>query len=214
MQFTPIINKNEIASNIAYQYSESTNFIDYLSILVTPFDELESVYADILNKRLFDTANHHGLDVLGNLVGQSRGAYDTTLFPFFGFKEEGGFDPTNILGFGDLNDESIGGILRSLEQPETTIVALSDEEFKELIIGRQHLNNFKGGTESLIEAIKEIYRFEGTGNFEVRDNFSNPLDPFVEIELFQQLSKAEESYLTTLDILPKPGGIRYEYIFV
>lgn len=214
MDFEPIINIDSVKDKVIYQYSESTNLIDYIKILLAPFDELEKVFADILNKRLFDNATTHALDVWGNIVVQPRDSYDTTELPFLGLDADDEFNPAFHKGLGDLNDLSIGGIFRSIEQPIADLVYLTNGEYKNTLIGKQHKNNYKGGTEALIEAITEIYKFEGTGNFEVRDNFTTPSDPFVDIEFFQQLTDAEKSYLNVLNILPKPGGIRFEYTFV
>jgi len=213
MSFEPIINIDSIKDNIVFQYSESQNLIDYIGVLLTPFDELEQVYADILNKRIFENTTTDTLNIWGTLVVQSRDAYDTTEFPFFGMKEADTPDPFGIFGFGDTGDLSVGGIFRSIEQPTTQLVPLTDQAYKNTIITKQHKNNYNGGTEALLDAIMGLYGFETPGLVEVRDNFDDPSDPFVEIEFYIELTNAQKSYLTTLDLLPRPGGIRYEYIF-
>ena len=208
--YEPIVNSASLASKVAYQYSESTNFLKYLEVLVSPFDELEEVFADILNYRNITTASTHALDVIGTLVGQTRETYNTAEFKFFSL------DPTNSLtsGLGDLDDPTAGGIFRSLGQSTGEISKLQNPEYKKLISGKEYRNNFKGGTENLIACISDVLNIYEKGSFHVEEVFTDPTDPFVRITFYVQLTLIQQQYLQVLGILPKPAGIRYEYIFV
>lgn len=214
MEFEPISNISKITESIAYQYSESQNLKDYIEVLLTPFDELEQVFADILNKRMFATGTTHSLDIYGVILAQPREAYSSVLNPFFGLDASDVNNPVFHKGLGDLNNNSIGGIFRSIEQPVADIIRLSNEEYKTLLIGKEQRNNYKGGTEALIEAIKGVLECGSTGCFEIVEDFTTPEDPVVRIDFYYNVNELHKTYLETLNILPKPGGVRYEYNYL
>jgi hypothetical protein len=213
MSFEPIINIDNIKKAVAYQYSESQNLKDYIEILLNPFDELEVVFSDILNKRLFEDATTDALDTYGLLVAQPRESYDSNEVLFFGLDTVTS-NPVEHLGLGDINDPGIGGIFRSIDQPIGTIVKLENPDYKNMITGKEHRNNFKGGAESLIDTIVDVMGFTGVGNFEIVEVFTTPTDPFVRIDFKVIISELQKNYLEVLDVLPKPGGIRYEYTYI
>lgn len=211
MAFEPIVNITNIKDKIAYQYVESQNLLDYIEVLLTPFDELEQVYTDILNKRIFENATSSVLDVYGKLVVQSRGTYEIAEVQFFGLDASDPNNPVPHEGLGDLTDPSLGGLFRSLDQPLIDRINLPDYAYKQTIVGKVHKNNFKGGTENLIQAINDLLFNEDTGFVEITENFTTPADPFVSIDFKRPLSNIEKSYLVINDAVPKPGGIRYEF---
>lgn len=54
------------------QLKGKTNFEDFLSIFLEPWQKLEDAWWDLFTLRRLDTAFGIGLDVLGYIVGQSR----------------------------------------------------------------------------------------------------------------------------------------------
>ena len=211
MSFEPISNIDLVASRVAYQYSNSQNLIDYIKALLTPFDELEVVFSDILNKRLITNATTDALDIMGSIVVQPRGAYDTTEQPWFGLDAADIYNPVYHVGLGDLNDSSLGGILRSIEQQTIANVSLPNASYKKTIKGKEAKNNYPRGTESLLDALVIIFDITTTGMVHVEEDFSTPSDPFVKIKFNRIMSLKEKSFLTVRNILPKAGGIRFEY---
>ena len=214
MSFEPIINIANIKTSIAYQYIESQNLQDYIEVLLNPFDELEVVFADILNMRLFENATTDTLDTYGLLLAQPRESYDANSVLFFGLDASDVNNPVPHAGLGDTNIVSIGGKFRSIDQPVGSIVKLQNNDYKNTLTGKEHQNNFKGGTEALIESIVDVMGFTGIGNFEIVEVFADPSDPFVRIDFKVAISELQKNYLEVLDVLPKPGGIRYEYTYV
>ena len=213
MSFIPINNNDSIADKIAYQYVESINLQNYIEVLLSPYNELEQVFADTLNYRMLETASSSALDIWGVLVNQSRDSYDTTTFPYFGLDADDVNNPVKHLGLGDLNNPLIGGIFRSIEQTLATIQRFTDTEYRPILKGKQSSNNFKGGVEALIEVILQILCTTDIGVVQVEEIFSTPTDPFVRLTFNVQVSLIQRSYFEILDILPKPGGIRYEYVY-
>lgn len=213
MSFLPINNTSKIKDNIAYQYNNSINLQEYIAVLLSPFDELEEVFADILNARVYTSTSTEVLDTLGIIVDQPRVSYNTTEHPFFGLDAVDLDNPVKHEGLGDLDDASIGGIFRSVEQPLATIARLNNAEYRPLLVGKQHSNNFKGGTENLIRVIKEVFEITETGMIHVEEIFITANDPFVRVTFNTSLTSLQKSYLEVMNVLPKPGGIRYEYVY-
>lgn len=213
MSFEPIVNIASIKDNIAYQYSGSTNLINYISVLLSPFDELEEVFADILNKRLWANLNTDSLNIWGKLVVQIRDSYDTTEIPFFGLDPDG-LTPIFHKGLGDLDNTSAGGIFRDINQAFGKVSSLSDKDYRDVIKGKIHKNHFKGGTENVISAIEAILGITEPGSFEIREIFTDSSDPHVSIDFKVGLTAQQQNYLQQLEAIPKPGGIRYEYTYI
>lgn len=202
---------NSLPDDVLVQYSESPNFLKYLEILSNPFQELEEVFADILTKRELENAQSAQLSVNGELVVLSRGVYDSAEFKFFGLDDEDINNPVAHLGFGDSNDPLVGGYLRSLEQPIADRTFLSDDDYLGAIKSKISKNNFKGGIENVISIIVELFDFSAGETIEIIEDFTTPDDPFVLFSFHKILDQKQKSLLSILDLLPRGGGIRYEY---
>lgn len=213
MSFVPIVNSAKIKDKIAYQYVNSTNLQDYIEVLLSPFDELEGVFADILNKRMLNTSTLDALDTTGILVGLPREASVEPVDYYLGLDAADPDNPVTHGGLGDLNIPTYGGIFRSIEQKVANIVSLTNEEYLPLLQGKIHKNNYKGGTEGLIEAIKDTLGITDIGAIQIEEKFDDPADPFVKIIIYTPLTSIQKDYLQVMNILPKPGGIRFEYSF-
>jgi hypothetical protein len=50
----------------------TTNIVTLLQILLTPFNEVEQAYNDLLRNRSIDTGVGNSLDIIGRIVGQPR----------------------------------------------------------------------------------------------------------------------------------------------
>lgn len=213
MNFVPINNNDSIKDKIAYQYIESVNLQSYIEVLLSQYNELEQVITDILNYRMFETTTINALDIWGLLVGKPRESYDTTIFPYFGLDAADINNPVKHLGMGDLDDSLVGGIFRSIEQSIAQVQRFNNEDYRPLLKGKQASNNFKGGTEALIDAILQVLGEIGPGIVHVEEVFTEPTDPFVRLTFNVQVNLLQRSYFEVLKVLPKPGGIRYEYVY-
>ncbi len=98
----PIIDK--AINRLAYQFSDSEKFKGFLTAFLQEYEELNISGLQLLNERYLDTAIGVQLDGIGEIVGLPRPKRDVDVAGVFGFLD----DPT-ALGFGDLNDVTLGG---------------------------------------------------------------------------------------------------------
>lgn len=204
--------------NLLNQYKESPNLINYLTTLLKPFTELEQVFADILNLRLFENAADAQLEGVGALVGQDRAVYDSSEILYFGMDGDtgsgaGGVDPVAHLGMGDVDDVTIGGYFRSITQPIAGRAYLEDGDYNLFIDAKIKRNNFSGGEEALLSIIHNLLELDLDAGETVNiiEDFTSASDPFLTIVINKVLSVKQQSFLTLTEILPRPAGMRYEY---
>ncbi len=91
-------------SRLAYQFFDSEKFRGFLTAFLTEFEELEVSNLQLLNDRYLDTAVGVQLDGIGEIVGLDRPSVTLDQAGLFGFDGD-----STALGFGDVNDLSIGG---------------------------------------------------------------------------------------------------------
>ena len=84
------------------QFKESPVLADYIRALLSEANPLEQVLCDLLEQRTIDVASNFTQDVIGILVGQPRVLTNATLLTYFGYKTEGGPNPTGTGGYGSL----------------------------------------------------------------------------------------------------------------
>lgn len=183
------------------QYANSPVLLALLDALGQAIDRLarfNAFYDSIWNVL---TANSHGLDVWGRIVGVSRNLYipPTDTPP-----------PPDYLGFSEMTDaESFGtGIFYGgsgfsgggVHAPN---FSLTDLVYRRLILAKAALNI----TNSAIPAINAILiaLFPGYGNVYVRDN-TNMTMTFV---FGAALSKVDYAIVTQSGVLPKPAGVSF-----
>jgi len=194
------INHKDLAeSRLATQFRESTNLINYIKALLVEADTLESVFADLLEKRWIDTAEGIQLDILGSIVGQPREFIDAEIFNYFGFA-------INAISqsFGSVSDPSIGGRFILINEPTSGVRKLNDDEYRTFIRARITRNFTKSTPEDIITQIRFI--------------FGSPLvlfsdgDTRYDISIGRYLSLNEKSILVDTDILPRTAGVNANYI--
>lgn len=211
MEFEPIDVITQMIDSLLVQYVDSPNLQSYISVILEPLQELEDVFSDILNLRLIDNAENAQLNVNGKLVVLDRGVYDSSTVNFFGLDDDDTNNPIPHLGLGDLTDPLVGGFFRSLSQPVAGRTYLSDDDYRLSILAKAKKNSFKGGVENILEVINQLITFETGESVEIKEDFTTPSDPFVKITFHKDLNNIQRSFFTFYDILPKGGGIRYEY---
>lgn len=200
-----------IADKIFYQYKESANLNSYIKALTTCFQDLEDVFADIISLRMLDNATDTVLDVYGTIVDISRGTYSSTDVTFFGLDADDENNPIYHKGLGDLDDETVGGYFRSIDQATSEQYYLDDASFKKLIYGKIKSNYYSRGLEILLDVICTLLDITEIGQVQVSENFDTDTDPYVQITFNYALSAKEQALVSKLDALPKPAGIRFEY---
>lgn len=194
-----LINHKELAvSRLATQYKESINLINYIKALLTEADTLEEVFQDLLEKRWIDTAEGVNLDIIGVIVGQSRGVADADAFEYFGFLP-------NVIAksFGKFGDPLIGARFRSFGEPIVGVRFLSDNEYRAFIRARILRNYTKSTPEDIIAQIKFVFDIDLVLLTEGTTSYS--------ISLSKLLSNSEK-FLLQNDIIPKTAGVSVSYV--
>lgn len=186
-------------SRLATQFRESVRLISYIKALLVEANNLEEVFCDLLEKRWIDTAEGVNLDIIGSIVGQSREFIDAEIFDYFGF-----FDNPQAQSLGSINDTSLGGRFRLVDEITTGIRQLTDEEYRLFIKARIVRNSTTSSPEEIISQIRYI--------------FDSPLVLFVdgntryEVSIGRKLGLNEKSILFDTDIIPKTAGVQATYV--
>lgn len=186
-------------SRLATQYREADNLIDYLEIFLRQSNEIETAINDTIVERFIDTATGTQLDIIGAIVGQSREASDAETAVFFGF--EGDF---GSVGFGDINDPSVGGRFIGVGEPPITTRLLTDEEYRVFIKARIIKNHSSGTIEDVVAQLNLI--FPDVKVLVVEGNAS------YEVSIGKELSTNEKLIFLDSDILIKPVGVQVSYV--
>jgi len=123
------------------QYQNSPILKEYLQAFIDEMDllfkETEAVYLG----RFIEFAVGQQLDIIGIILGQTRGV-DLPV-GFFGFSDENGGTPLNPAFAVKLADEttpSDGGIFRSEGQGATGNIALSDPAYRKLLLAKAFMS--------------------------------------------------------------------------
>lgn len=145
MTVPTIEHANKAIERLATQFKESTNLIAYIRTLLAESDTLESVIQSIITERALDTAVGKQLDIIGEIVGQSREVVDATAFSYFGF-----VGPVQSNPFGTLGNPTIGGRFIAVGEPITGFRELNDEEYRFYIRAKIIKNNTLSTPEDII----------------------------------------------------------------
>lgn len=194
-----IINHEELAiSRLATQFRESTNLINYIKALLSEADTLEAVFQSLLNDRWIDTAVGIQLDILGSIVGQSRIIIDASNVFYFGFLG----DPTSV-GFGNLDDPTEGGRLRSIDEITTGNRALTDDEYRLFIKARAIKNSIIPTIQNTINFFKFLFEVEEVTAVDGNMSYS--------IQIGRILTLNEKTFLLNTDLVPKVAAVGVTY---
>jgi len=195
---TTIDHKKQAVSRLAVQFSESTNFINYMITLLTEADTLEEVFQSIIDERFIDTAIGVQLDVLGAIVGQPREFIGADIFGYFGFA----VNPASG-SFGSVLDPSLGERFRVLGEPITGIRILTDTEYRLFIRAKIIANKTLSTPEDIIEQISFLFAADQV--------IFQDGDTEYSVAIGRVLSSEEKAVLFNTDIVPKTAGVRVNY---
>lgn len=179
------------------QFSESTNFLGFLAAFLVISNEIEQCYLDMSHLADIDAMQGYNLDVIGIIVGASRYVSGVVTLKWFGFEDTGIYATV----FGEESDHSIGS--RFFEEGEvlssTTIV--NDVEYRLIIKAKIVKNNGHGTPEDVLTGLRYIF---GTPDVQVTDNY----DMSFSIAVGRPVLAFEQALISSLDILPRPAGVR------
>ena len=188
---------------VTQQYRDKPKFMElvgeYSRLAQECLEDPASNLFDILD---IDLMGGHNLDVIGDIVGQSRVLIDYDLLVFFGY------DGAPASGtYGDLNNPATGERYLSAFEDSAGDKTLSDPEYRVFIKARI-LKNYSDSTEpDLAESIKLLL---GVDQVKIDEGVMS-----LDIGVLGELSANELALLQTYDIIPRPTGVEiasvYEY---
>jgi hypothetical protein len=183
-------------SRVATQYTESQKFLAYIRALLDSSAELETVLQQVASQTDIDVAEGVNLDAIGEIVGVNRILPSSIAVMFFGFEGQAGatiFGEDGILG--------IGSRFRDELEPETATSVLADSEYRLLIRAKIVKNHAHGTCEDILAGMAYLFN---SSSIVVEDSGGM----VIQVAIGRQLTFLEKSLITTLDILPRPGGVR------
>lgn len=182
-------------------------FDKYLQILLGGKIELQEVFRQLMQERSIDTAVGAQLDIIGDIVGQPRELIDTVLLTYFAY-----LGYPNAESFGDLNNTSLGGFYKGLDDPLAGNTLLNDEQYRLFIKAKIIKNSTNATPNQVLEFIKFV--FDSSSNQIVEEG-----DAAYTLLVGKELSTFEKVLLTYVSysdghpsrFVPKPIGVRVNY---
>lgn len=142
----------EMRNKVTFAFEESPVFDKYLQTITTETMQIQAVYKQLMQERSIDTAIGKQLDILGNIVGQSRQLVNTGTIPFFGFESA-----TGANSYGDITDRKLGGYYWDLNQPRTGSTYLTDEQYRLFIKAKIIKNVTRATPEDVIKFVQFVF---------------------------------------------------------
>jgi hypothetical protein len=140
------------------------------------------------------------LDILGLWIGQSRVIPDVLVPGFFGFSNLVTGQPLGLaLGFGTLANLSTGGVWYGLQDSASGTTTLTDAQYLIVLRARITRNQSNGTLPALEQALAYI--------FGVGCSVQDPGTLRLAITVSEPVSPIDEALISSLDILPRPGGV-------
>lgn len=178
---------------------EQTNFEQFISALMQPVSEIESLYAKLATITDIDLMTGVNLDVIGQVVGASRTLSNSVPVLYFGFSDQVG-----AVTFGDEGNVLIGAPFREETAPAFLSSVLTDEQYRRLIKATIIRNYSKGTGDDVLNALSMIL---DTDLVFVHDAGSMIFG----IGIGRILSFQELVLATQLNILPRPAAVNIGY---
>jgi hypothetical protein len=182
------------------EYSGQPNFVATVQLTANGIGDITSLIQSL--PALFDLDNAQGsqLDIDGQWIGFARTIGGVLLVQFFGFA-----DDATALGFGELGDPATGGRFYELGEDSSQTATLADPEYLQLLRAKILQNNWDGSIAQLENAVSEVIALP-----------TKIIDPGTRVVLImpsQAVDTVLSQLLTTYDLLPRPAGVRYQFVF-
>lgn len=182
-------------------------FDKYLQLLLGGKIELQEVFRQLMQERSIDTAVGAQLDIIGEIVGQPREFIDTALLTYFAYL---GYPDAE--SYGDLNDSSLGGFYKGLNDPIAGNTLLNDDQYRLFIKAKIIKNSTNATPNQLLEFVNFV--FDSDHNQIIEEG-----DAAYTLLVGKELSTFERVLLTYISyssgypsrFVPKPIGVRVNY---
>lgn len=193
------IDHNALAvSRLVTEFRESPKLKGYIEALLSEANPLEQVLQDVITERWLDNAVGTQLDILGEIVGQSRILVDATIVFYFGF------DPApGAQSFGSVSSPSVGGRFRDVDESTTGNRTLTDDEYRVFIKARIIKNSIIPTLQETVDFFKFL--------FSVNQVIILDGDMFYIVQIGRLLTLNEKAFLSNTDLIPKVAGVAVSY---
>ncbi len=139
------------------QYSNSPNLVKYMMCIIKQQDELVKAIQDTINLRYLADAFGKQLDVIGEIVGQSRIIAGAAALDYFGFYDEPRSANPSI---GDNATPTIGGTYRSDGDRASTDFRMNDVQYRQAIYAKILKNDSRCSIDDVLTWIDLIVGYE------------------------------------------------------
>lgn len=194
-------------SRYTEQFKNSNNFDKMYQILAQSSQELQRTLLSLLSIVSIDDSSGYNLDVIGNIVGQSREITGVAATGYFGFEE----DPT-AKEFGSTRNNN-GGLYFSLNDSAGGNIRLPDPFYRSFIKAKIIQNNTGATPEDIIASAKLL--FNPRNPVELIENDDTSFSLYIGREWDDQQLTVFPG-LSEIDIaermLPRPAGVKINYI--
>lgn len=182
-------------------------FDKYLQLLLGGKIELQEVFRQLMQERSIDTAIGAQLDIIGEIVGQPRELIDTALLTYFAY-----LGYPNAQSFGDLDNTSLGGPYRGLNDPLAGNTLLSDEQYRLFIKAKIIKNNTNATPNQILDFINFVFGSDSNQLVEEGDAAYTLMIGKV-LSDFERVMLTYVSYASGYPsrFVPKPIGVRVNY---
>ncbi len=191
----PIDYVAQAISRVIQQYADKPNFLAVVELYAGIAQRLETSREDLYNLSDIDKMGGHNLDVIGDIVGQSRVLIDAEFLEYFGYIGAPGAG-----AYGDINNPYVGSRYRSIEEPTTGNVIMADPEYRLLIRARISKNFTTCTHEEILAQILFLFSIDKSYLFE--------RVMVLDIAVGRTLTNTELYMITEYDLLPRPSGVR------
>jgi hypothetical protein len=198
-------NAKNYSNLITSEHNQKPNFMNVVGVIVGAGADIVTATQTIQPSFNLLTAVGSQLDILGLWIGQSRDIANVLVVGFFGFSEASTGLPDGLQEpFGELSNPSIGGVWYQLGESDSGTTVLNDIAYLTILKARIVKNQWNGtisGIESALAYITGVAcSIADTGNLSLSITVPLPITPL------------EEALLESLDLIPRPAGVRISSI--
>jgi len=183
------------------EYSGQPNFVATVQLTANAIGDITSLIQSLPAAFDLDNAIAAQLDVDGQWIGFARTIGGVLIVQFFGFA-----DDSTALGFSELTNPSTGGRFIELGEDTSQTATLADPEYLQLLRAKILQNNWDGSPGEFMTAIAEVIGVP-----------TSVIDPGTNVVLImpsQTIDPVLSQLLTGYDLLPRPAGTRYQFVFM
>lgn len=182
-------------------------FDKYLQLLLGGKIELQEVFRQLMQERSIDTAAGAQLDIIGEIVGQPREFIDTALLTYFAY-----LGYSDAQSYGDLNNSSVGGFYRGIDDPVAGNTLLNDDQYRLFIKAKIIKNNTNATPNQILDFINFVFGSDHNQLIEEGDAAYTLLIG-KDLSSFETVLLNYVSYSSGYPsrFVPKPIGVRVNY---